>query len=868
MLDAPITANDFFYAIHHTARGKAPGPDGLPAEYYQLFPHKWAQVLELVYADQFRKGRMSKFQRHSRSDPRNYRPLTLLNQDAKFGPKALAYRLNQVLPSLLGVDQFGFVPGRDIRHALRYFHDLMDHCRRTNARNPAGAICLDFAKSFDSVNWQALDLVLQHWGFRCNFRRWITTFFRGTLVQVLVNSSRSNFFSLGAGVRQGDPLSPGLFVLFIEPLLCYLRALNDDMAIKIHGTSHHLLGFADDITGLVKDLHHAPHYLDRVNDFCTATGMRLNVDKTVLFPFRPWTDADRDLQFRLRDLGVRVLDQHEHTTLLGVAVGPDITPGLQLNHLLVRFQKLCVSWRWRARTLRGRVLLLKTMILSTLWHFLGAVSVPRKDLLQFIPLMRNFLNCAPSGAVHDPATRGQFSSVWFSLSSSDGGLDLPSVASSVELLHVNLIRQLIRHCRLDLSAPPKWFIPAQAAIDAAFKGQGAGMDFLYIPLSRLAQTSRWDDVPTYWRDSIATWSTKVLVKLHCLNPVMTKLTWPLWNNVFLRFTAAQRSLAVLHRKACGYLSHHDITRISSFCCIFGWIPDEATLREALAGSSIESARSMTAVVQKLAPRLAVPLHYRDFMIYPLPPATMVCALHVWAFDGHDIVYASNHNIKRLLATQAPPPLPLLQLSVPDVTLSPSHWAHERLLQRDVLPVYADFLFRLQHNGLGFRYKYRWLTTMVDCVYGCPTPETPFHLLWDCHTARHLWRLFLSPLTRLFRSVLGWDQVLFLHHLEVPVASRLIFGSRLPVRLFNIVRCVVLRTLWLNRNKALYDSPALPFFGVFRQCLTMIRLHFQRFYTKLTHSQSREFARHKLQLQAFRREWVRDFPDDPFSLFDD
>ena len=84
-------------------------------------------MLELVYAAQFRKGRMSKFQRRayisllfkkgSRSDPRNYRPLTLLNQDAKFGPKTLAYRLNQVLPSLLGVDQFGFVPGRDMRFA-------------------------------------------------------------------------------------------------------------------------------------------------------------------------------------------------------------------------------------------------------------------------------------------------------------------------------------------------------------------------------------------------------------------------------------------------------------------------------------------------------------------------------------------------------------------------------------------------------------------------------------------------------------------------------------------------------------------------------------------------------------------------------
>ncbi|GMF42040.1 unnamed protein product [Phytophthora fragariaefolia] len=161
MLDAPLTANDFFHAIKNTARGKAPGPDGLPAEYYQLFPPQWALVLELVYAAQFRKGRMTKFQRRaylsllfkkgSRSDPKNYRPLTLLNQDAKFGPKALAYRLDQVLPELLDPDQFGFVPGRDIRHALRYFLDLMDHCKATPTRDPAGAICLDFAKAFDSV---------------------------------------------------------------------------------------------------------------------------------------------------------------------------------------------------------------------------------------------------------------------------------------------------------------------------------------------------------------------------------------------------------------------------------------------------------------------------------------------------------------------------------------------------------------------------------------------------------------------------------------------------------------------------------------------------------------------------------------------
>lgn len=89
MLDAPITANDFYHTIKYTAQGKSPGPDGLPAEYYQLFSAKWAQILEIFYAAQLRMGRMSEFQRRayisllftqgSCSDSKNYRLLTLLN---------------------------------------------------------------------------------------------------------------------------------------------------------------------------------------------------------------------------------------------------------------------------------------------------------------------------------------------------------------------------------------------------------------------------------------------------------------------------------------------------------------------------------------------------------------------------------------------------------------------------------------------------------------------------------------------------------------------------------------------------------------------------------------------------------------------
>lgn len=130
-LDAPFTARDFYEAIFHTAKGKAAGPDGLPAEYHQLFPTLLRPVMELIYSFQVHLGRMTKFQRRSylsllskpgdRADPSNYRPLMILNQDAKFGPKVLAHRLNSVLPTLLHTDQHAFVPGRGVRDALADF---------------------------------------------------------------------------------------------------------------------------------------------------------------------------------------------------------------------------------------------------------------------------------------------------------------------------------------------------------------------------------------------------------------------------------------------------------------------------------------------------------------------------------------------------------------------------------------------------------------------------------------------------------------------------------------------------------------------------------------------------------------------------
>ena len=159
-------------------------------------------------------------------DPKNWRPISLLNTDYKLASKVITERVKKVMSSIVHQDQTCGVVGRTIFSNLHLIRDILDMIDKTN--EPAVLVTLDQEKAFDRIDHNFLMCVLSKFGFGPSFCRWVEIFYNRVFSRIIVNDKLSSqvFLDRVLGKAVLSPLSYICwFLKFCQPKFVILMRL-------------------------------------------------------------------------------------------------------------------------------------------------------------------------------------------------------------------------------------------------------------------------------------------------------------------------------------------------------------------------------------------------------------------------------------------------------------------------------------------------------------------------------------------------------------------------------------------------------------------------------------------------------------------
>jgi hypothetical protein len=235
LLRATYTREEVKKALFQMFPTKAPGPDGFPAYFFQSHWDICGEeitkaVLDIVSGIESAESindtilvLIPKVKNPTLIS--QFRPISLCNVFYKISSKVVSNRFKLILPNIISEEQSALVSGRMIIDNIISGYDCLHFMKRNRSKkNSFCALKLDMMKAYDRVEWDYLEAIMIKLGFSQQWVGIVMNMVRSVSFSILFNGNKLDGFKPTRGIRQGDPISPYLFLLATEGLSCLLKS--------------------------------------------------------------------------------------------------------------------------------------------------------------------------------------------------------------------------------------------------------------------------------------------------------------------------------------------------------------------------------------------------------------------------------------------------------------------------------------------------------------------------------------------------------------------------------------------------------------------------------------------------------------------